>query len=182
MTVPPDDTPTDLHAVIAALRVERDAALSEKAMVAEELAARTADLQESLEYQTATSDVLKVISRSTFDLQPVLDTLIVSALGLCNASQGEIWRKDGEVFRHAASHGNLPAYREIEERTEIGAGRGTLVGRVALRTRAGSHHRRLERPRIRAEGGGVSRSVAFDAWRSIATRWGVDRCLRVGPD
>ena len=104
----------------------------EKAALAEALAARTADLQESLAYQTATSDVLKVISRSTCDLQPVLDTLIVSALGLCNASQGEIWRKDGEVFRHADSHGNLPAYREIEERTEIGAGRGTLVGRVAL--------------------------------------------------
>ena len=96
------------------------------------LQTRTADLQESLEYQTATSDVLKVISRSAFDLQPVLDTLIVTALSLCKARRGEMWRKDGEVFRHSASHGSVPAYREIEEQTEIRAGRGTLVGRVAL--------------------------------------------------
>jgi two-component system, NtrC family, sensor kinase len=107
------------------LRQEHDAALAREA-------ALSSDLQESLENQTATSDVLKIITRSTFDLQTVLDTLIVTTLRLCNASQGEIWRKDGEVFRHSASQGNLPAYREIEEQTEIRAGRGTLVGRVAL--------------------------------------------------
>jgi two-component system NtrC family sensor kinase len=125
MATTQDETIAGLQRTIAELRQERDAALVREA-------ALSSDLQESFEYQTATSDVLKVISRSTFDLQPVLDTLIMTALSLCNASQCEMWRKDGEVFRHAASHGNLPTYREIEERTEIGAGRGTLVGRVAL--------------------------------------------------
>ena len=96
---------------------------------------RTHDLQESLEYQTATSDVLQTISRAAYDLDSVLTTLLVTAERLCDANHGQIWRKDGEVFRYAASHMNVPAYREKEEETEIRAGRGTLVGRVALEGR-----------------------------------------------
>jgi GAF domain-containing protein len=99
------------------------------------LQTRTADLQESLEYQTATSDVLKAISRAAYDLDTVLTMLLAAAVRLCGATHGQIWRKDGEVFRHAASHMNVPAYREMEEKAEIRAGRGTLVGRVAMERR-----------------------------------------------
>jgi GAF domain-containing protein len=79
--------------------------------------------------------VLKAISRAAYDLDTVLVMLLVTAERLCEASQGQIWRKVGEAFRHAASDNDVPAYREREEQTEIRAGQGTLVGRVGLERR-----------------------------------------------
>ncbi len=102
----------------------------------DEVEAKTRDLEESLQQQTATADVLKAISRTAFDLDTVLDSLISTALRLCNAKQGQIFRRDGDVYRYAASRMSVdPVYREHEQTTEIKAGRGTLIGRVAQENR-----------------------------------------------
>ena len=100
-----------------------------------ELQTRTADLQESLEYQTAISDVLKVINRSTFDLDQVFQAVVTTAVRLCRADQATIYRHQDGEYCWAAGYGLAPAYERIERESRIIPGMGTLVGRVALEGR-----------------------------------------------
>src|SRR5262245_4474697 len=97
-----------------------------------ELRQRTDDLSESLQQQTATADVLKVISRSTFDLKSVLNTLVKSAAHLCEADKAAISRPTGEVFQHLTSYGYSPAHREYMQTHPIPSGRGSVSGRTVL--------------------------------------------------
>ena len=91
------------------------------------------ELRESLQQQTATADVLKVISRSTFDLKSVLNTLIEAAARLCDADNGTIaLPKEKDVYQNVASYRQSAALEAELTRTGLKVGKGSLIGRTAL--------------------------------------------------
>ena len=100
-----------------------------------ELRQRTDDLSESLEQQTATSEVLKVISSSASDLQAVFDTMAENAVRLCEAERGYIFRFDGKLLRAVASYNVGPENWEFVHRNPIAPGRHSISARAALERR-----------------------------------------------
>jgi two-component system, NtrC family, sensor kinase len=101
----------------------------------DEVQARTRDLSESLQQQIATADVLKVISRSTFDLQTVLNTLIESAVRLCGADQGAITRQIDNRFYRTASYGHSKKYSDFIRDTPVDMDRSSVAGRALVEAR-----------------------------------------------
>ena len=105
------------------LLVERAEAATKLERIVEQ---RTAELTELLRQQTATADVLKVINRSTFDLQTVLDTLVELAARSCEADRANIWRPKDTSYRLAAGYGVPPEYKAHMEQLALEPGRKPL--------------------------------------------------------
>jgi GAF domain-containing protein len=104
----------------------------ENARLFNEVQAKTRDLEESLQQQTATADVLKVISRSAFDLRPVLNTLVKSATELCSASMGVFYLRQGDLFHLATEMGAPQAFVQYLRDHPVSPDRSTGAGRAAL--------------------------------------------------
>ncbi len=104
----------------------------ENARLFDEVQAKTRDLQESLQQQTATAEVLKVISRSAFDLPAVLRTLVESAVTLAGARTGTIFQRRGDLYHIMAEYGRSPEMMAYGRANPIKPGVETAVGRTAL--------------------------------------------------
>jgi two-component system, NtrC family, sensor kinase len=126
---------TDKQIALAKTFADQAVIAIENVRLFKELEARNRELSESLEQQTATSELLKVIGRSTFDLQPVFETLAENAVRLCGAKQSSIFRFDGRLLRVVATHNASPETRAFLEQNPIAPGRHSGSARAARERR-----------------------------------------------
>ena len=119
----------------AVIAIENARLLNELPQRTDDLSQRTTDLTEALEQQTATADVLEVISRSAFDLQAVFETVAESSVRLCGADRAFIFRFDGELLRMVVAHNSSPEFAEWVATHPIRPGRHSGSARAALERR-----------------------------------------------
>jgi GAF domain-containing protein/CheY-like chemotaxis protein len=130
------------HGAFAPSHVEMLKTFADQAVIAienvrlfTELETRNRELRVALEQQTATSELLKVIGQSTFDLQPVFETLAENAVRLCEAERAIVWRYEAQMLTAVVTHNASPEFRAFLEANPIAPGRGSATARAAVERR-----------------------------------------------